>query len=64
MIDAIDYQLIAAVQSGLPVVARPYAEIAERVGLSESEVIARLLQLKSHGHCGWHGSVVFNAPAH
>ncbi|MEY4718670.1 MAG: hypothetical protein RL563_1288 [Pseudomonadota bacterium] len=49
MIDAIDFQLIAAVQSGLPVVARPYAEIAERVGLSESEVIARLLQLKSHG---------------
>lgn len=49
MIDTIDYQLIAAVQSGLPVVARPYAQIAAQVGLNESEVIARLAQLKNQG---------------
>lgn len=49
MIDALDLQLIAAVQAGLPLVSRPYAEIAERLGLSEQEVLARLQRLKAQG---------------
>jgi DNA-binding Lrp family transcriptional regulator len=49
MIDAIDYQLIAAVQSGLPIVARPYAVVAEKLGLSEPEVIERLGRLRAEG---------------
>ncbi len=49
MIDPIDLQLIIAIQSGLPIVARPYALIAEQLALTENEVIARLKQLKQQG---------------
>ena len=49
MIDALDFQLIAAVQAGLPIVARPYAVIAERLSLTEQEVISRLSYLKTQG---------------
>ena len=49
MIDAIDFQLIAAVQAGLPIAARPYAAIAAQLALSEQDVIDRLMSLKSQG---------------
>jgi len=49
MIDAIDFQLIAAVQAGLPIAARPYAAIATQLALSEQEVINRLMSLKTRG---------------
>lgn len=35
-------RLLAAIQDGLPLVSRPYAEIGRRAGLSEAEVIERL----------------------
>ena len=41
--------LIAAIQDGLPLVARPYQQIAERLGWSEQKVIARLGQLIDSG---------------
>lgn len=37
-----DRHLIAAVQDGLPMVARPFAAIGDRVGLDEEQVIRRL----------------------
>jgi DNA-binding Lrp family transcriptional regulator len=37
-----DQHLLAAIQEGLPLVSRPYAEIGQQVGLGESEVIERL----------------------
>ena len=46
MIDDLDYQLLAAVQQGLPIVARPYLQIAEQLGLDEQQVIERLARLK------------------
>lgn len=49
MIEAIDFQLIAAVQAGLPIAARPYAVIADKLALSEQEVIERLRLLKAQG---------------
>ncbi|WP_415879060.1 AsnC family transcriptional regulator [Methylomonas sp. TEB] len=49
MIDAIDYQLIAAVQAGLPIAARPYAAIAGQLAITEQEVIERLARLKTQG---------------
>ncbi|WKJ89830.1 AsnC family transcriptional regulator [Methylomonas montana] len=49
MIDAIDYQLIAAVQAGLPIAARPYEVIGEKLAIAEQEVIERLARLKSQG---------------
>jgi DNA-binding Lrp family transcriptional regulator len=37
-----DQLLIEAIQSGLPLVSHPYAEIGKRIGMSEAEVITRL----------------------
>ena len=41
--------LIAAIQSGLPLVARPYAEIAQRIGLSEETVIQAVQAMLAQG---------------
>jgi len=41
-LDRQDYALIAAIQDGLPLVPRPYADIGAAVGLSEADVLARL----------------------
>jgi len=49
MIDAIDFELIGAVQAGLPIAARPYAAIAERLAITEQDVIERLMRLKAQG---------------
>ena len=44
-----DRQLIAEIQGGLPLASHPYAEIGERVGLSEQEVIERIGSLQAGG---------------
>ena len=44
-----DRELIAAIQSGLPLVAKPYAAIAAQLGMSEDEVLVRLQELQSAG---------------
>lgn len=41
--------LIGAIQEGLPLVSRPFAEIGAAIGLSEREVIAGLAQLLGQG---------------
>jgi DNA-binding Lrp family transcriptional regulator len=46
---AIDSLLIALLQQGLPLTARPYAAIAEQIGIPEAQVIARLTALKDMG---------------
>lgn len=48
-LDDVDEALIAAVQCGLPLVSRPYAEIGRLTGLEEQEVIDRLTNLKQNG---------------
>jgi len=48
-LDATDRRLIAATQQGLPLVARPYAELAGRLGLTESEVRSRLQSMLDAG---------------
>jgi DNA-binding Lrp family transcriptional regulator len=45
MLDSMDYALIAAIQDGLPLVARPFAAIGTTIGLSEGAVLSRLEQL-------------------
>jgi len=57
-VDGTDRQLLAAIQNGLPLVSRPYAEIGEALGLSETEVIARLARLKETGVIRRFGVVV------
>lgn len=44
-----DRRLLAALQDGLPLTARPYADIGAAVGLSEREVIDRLATLRDGG---------------
>jgi DNA-binding Lrp family transcriptional regulator len=53
-----DRQLIAAIQGGLPLVAKPYAAIAEQLGLTEAGVIARLETLQAAGMIKRMGVVV------
>ena len=49
MIDATDRRLIEATQGGLPLSPAPYSDIAENLGLSETEVIARLGRMQEEG---------------
>jgi DNA-binding Lrp family transcriptional regulator len=44
-----DRQLIAAIQEGLPMVSKPYAGIAARLGISQQAVIGRLQALQDSG---------------
>lgn len=48
-VDATDRALLAALEPGLALVARPYAALAQQTGLTEQEVIDRLRRLKSAG---------------
>lgn len=57
-VDEADRRLLAAIQHGLPLTTRPYAEIAEKLGVSESEVVARLAWLKEAGVIRRFGVVV------
>ena len=41
--------LLQAIEAGLPLTPRPYAVIAERLGIEEAEVIARLQNLQEEG---------------
>jgi DNA-binding Lrp family transcriptional regulator len=45
--DGRDRELLAAIQDGLPLVSRPFAEIGSRIGMPEAEVIARLARLRT-----------------
>ena len=56
--DPLDRALVRAVQGGLPMVARPYAAIAEALGTSEAEVIRRLERLLETGDIRRFGVVV------
>ncbi len=47
--DAIDRRIVAATQGGLPLCRRPYAAVAEGLGLAPDEVMERLRRLQSLG---------------
>ncbi|MCF3595419.1 AsnC family transcriptional regulator [Rhodobacteraceae bacterium LMO-12] len=48
-LDATDRSIIETLQAGLPLVAEPYAEVAESLGLSEADLVARLEAMKESG---------------
>lgn len=48
-LDAADRRLIAAIQGGLPLVAEPYREIGDAIGMPEQDVIARISALRDRG---------------
>jgi DNA-binding Lrp family transcriptional regulator len=45
--DDLDRQLLNRIQSDFPLVARPYAELGQPLGLSEDEVVERMRALKA-----------------
>jgi siroheme decarboxylase len=45
-IDDKDRRILNRIQSDFPIVSRPYDEIGKQMGLSEEEVMARLMDLK------------------
>lgn len=47
--DSVDLALIAATQGGLPLVARPYHAVAERIGVPVEDVMARLKRMQEAG---------------
>lgn len=49
VIDALDRKIILASQSGLPLLSRPYHALAEQVGLSAEEVMARMQRMLENG---------------
>jgi siroheme decarboxylase len=49
MIDAIDRRIIAATQAGLPLVSEPYRAVADKLGLEQAEILARLKRLLEQG---------------
>jgi siroheme decarboxylase len=44
-----DHHILAGMEDGLPLIARPYQELAARLGISEEELIARLRALLECG---------------
>ncbi|CUH93964.1 hypothetical protein P22_0026 [Propionispora sp. 2/2-37] len=49
MLDALDKKIIAMLQEDLPLVARPYLEIANTLGISEEELLDRLKHYREAG---------------
>jgi len=47
--DAMDRRLILATQAGLPLTSRPFAAVAEQLGIEETEVLERFARLKNAG---------------
>ena len=47
--DALYRRIVNGLQGGFPIAERPYAEAAERLGLSEAELIDRLQRLLDQG---------------
>ncbi|MGE4534509.1 Lrp/AsnC family transcriptional regulator [Halomonas sp.] len=62
-LDALDRRLIDSYQRGLPVCTRPFHTVAERLGASEAEVIARLERLQEMGVLSRVGPVFDHARA-
>jgi len=48
-LDDTDRAIVNALQSGFPLVERPYAAVAEELGMSEAELLARLEKLLESG---------------
>lgn len=49
ILDEIDRRIVNALQGGFPLVPRPYAAVAETLGLDEADLLARLHGLVASG---------------
>ena len=57
-LDAIDRELIVLLQDGLPLCSRPYAVVAEKIGLDEAELIRRIEKITARGFIKRFGVIV------
>jgi len=57
-LDARDLALISIIQRGLPLCSRPYAELGAQIGMSETEVMQRLLRMQEQDYIKRMGVVV------
>ena len=48
-LDDVDRRIVNALQGGFPLVSRPYAAVAETLGIDEDDLIARLARLIETG---------------
>jgi DNA-binding Lrp family transcriptional regulator len=48
-VDEKDKRILNEIQSDLPILSRPYEAVAERINMSEREVIGRIKKLKQEG---------------
>jgi DNA-binding Lrp family transcriptional regulator len=60
--DEIDRLLVDVLQEGMPMSARPFANVAEQAGISEADVVARLRRLLEDGRLSRFGPL-FNVEA-
>lgn len=56
--DSLDLPLAWAIQDGLPLVPRPFADLANQLGMSEAEVMARIQAMQERGDIQRLGVVV------
>jgi DNA-binding Lrp family transcriptional regulator len=49
MVDALDKKVIGLIQGDLPLDPRPFAVMAEKIGISEAEFVERVRSLKKRG---------------
>ncbi|MCX7174380.1 MAG: Lrp/AsnC family transcriptional regulator [Proteobacteria bacterium] len=58
MHDTLDFRLLNEFQRDFPLLSRPYAALAERLGSTEAEVIAALARLREQGMVSRIGAVI------
>lgn len=56
--DVLDKKIVRVIQSDFPLVDRPYAVLAERVGISEEELLCHLKKYKEGGQIRKMGAVL------
>ncbi len=56
--DAFDKKIIRVMQNDFPLVARPYEELANRIGISEEDLLSRLESYKENGQIRKMGAVL------
>ena len=47
--DSIDKKILNIIQKDFPIVAEPFMEVAEKLGLTEDEVLERIARMKQEG---------------
>jgi len=50
MLSAIDIKIVQELQKNLPLVSRPYQEIATRIGITEEELLDKIRFMKEEGY--------------